>query len=153
MHIHQGKTRKDEGTEQSLHTPAPPSSLYACDALHCKAPAWRDQFIRCMIALVFMHLAHGLVSNNTVPVIDLPQREIVVLIPLTRVHNKHPLAIIKQRTIEARDDATPKQLHDESCGFLAYVDSGFEPAPPACLFAIPFSKLREGIEIAVQCSA
>ena len=134
---------------EALDKPLPPPSLQICDALHCNAPAWRNQFIRCIIALVSMHLAHGLVSNDTVPAINLPQREIVVLSPLTRVHNKHPLAISEQRTIEARDDATPKQLHDESCDFLAYIGSGSESAPPACLFAIPFLKLCVGIEIAI----
>ena len=153
MHIHQGITRKDEGTEQSLHTPAPPPSLYACDALHCKASAGRNQFIRCIIGLVLTHLAHGLVSNDTVPVVDPPQREIVVLIPLTRVHNQHPFAISKQGTIEARDDAAPKPRQDERCGFFPYVDLGFKPASPACLFAIPVSKLCVRIVIAIQCSA
>ena len=53
----------------------------------------------------------------------------------------------------ARDDAAPEQLPDKSCGFFAYVDLGFKPAPAACLFAIPVSKLCVGIEVVIQCSA
>ena len=137
----------------TLDKPLPPPLLQMCDTLRCKPVAGRNQFIRSIIGLVSTHLANWLVSNHTVPVIDLPQREVIVLIPLTRIDDKHPVAIINQRTIQAKDDAAPEQLPDKGCGFLAYVDLGFKPAPVARLFAIPVSKLRVGIEIATQCSA